>query len=227
MFAIYIKTFIALLLGIAPFAFTWFYRSAKGNPDSKSKSLFAVIGRHLPLLRKMTAAIGRWCRRLYDGMRREDSFRKFFTLIILFLMIVIQYVDFSASTTVARIVQSTVDFSGDSSGVLTAGIKPLFPFLTRPHATVIAALLSWSFFYYRIADRLLSWLHANDWWFGTAGLLTAVMIIVYPRLFIIPELTAIILMAAAVYPDKLVDDTPKGKKPIPVHPRRSTLKAAA
>ena len=227
MFSLYIKTFIALLLGIAPFAFTWFYRSAKGNPDSKSRSLFAVIGNHLPMLRKMSAAIVRWCRRLYDGMRREDSFRKFFTLIILLLMIIIQYVDFSASTTVARIVQSTVDFSGDSSGDFFEELKPLYPYLTRPHATVAAALISGSFFFYRTTDRMLSWFHANNWWFAAAGLLSATILIAYPRLFIIPELTAIILMAAAVYPDRLVDDTPKGKKPIPVHPRRTTLRAAA
>jgi len=43
-------------------------------------------------------------RRFYEGMKRSDNFRKFFTLMILMGMILIQFVDFHASTEIAKMI---------------------------------------------------------------------------------------------------------------------------
>ncbi|MBQ5495039.1 MAG: hypothetical protein IIT76_07530, partial [Prevotella sp.] len=46
-------------------------------------------------------------RRFYEGMKRSDNFRKFFTLMMLMGMILIQFVDFHASTEIARMIQDS------------------------------------------------------------------------------------------------------------------------
>ena len=74
---IYMKLILACLLAAAPFMYAAYMRSGK-------HSLPRVI------------------KRLYEGMKKSDNFRNFFTLILLMVLVAYQYVDFHASTAIAE-----------------------------------------------------------------------------------------------------------------------------
>ena len=144
-------------------------------------------------------------RRFYEGMKRSDNFRKFFTLMILMGMILIQFVDFHASTEIARMIQ-------DSSVTSTEAAKMIAiyaPLMTRPYATLLAAAISVSFFSYRWADYVLTFLHDYPKLFLAVAAVSMAIPMVSVRYLIVTEIMYIILIAAYLYPDKNGKQTPR------------------
>lgn len=131
-------------------------------------------------------------RRFYEGMKRSDNFRKFFTLMMLMGMILIQFVDFHASTEIARMIQ-------DSSVTSTEAAKMIAiyaPLMTRPYATLLAAAISLSFFSYRWADKVLTVLHDYPKLFLVVAVVSMAIPIISVRYLIVTEIMYIILIAA-------------------------------
>ena len=141
-------------------------------------------------------------RRFYEGMKRSDNFRKFFTLMILMGMILIQFVDFHASTEIARMIQ-------DSSVTSTEAAKMIAiyaPLMTRPYATLLAAA---SLFSYRWADYVLTFLHDYPKIFLAVAAVSMAIPVISVRYLIVTEIMYIILIAAYLYPDKNGNQTPR------------------
>ena len=144
-------------------------------------------------------------RRFYEGMKRSGNFRKFFTLIILMGMILIQFVDFHASTEIARMMQ-------DSSVTSTEAAKMIAiyaPLMTRPYATLLAAAISLSFFSFKWSDYVLTVLHDYPKLFLVVAVVSMAIPMVSVRYLIVTEIMYIILLGAYLYPDKDGNRTPR------------------
>ena len=144
-------------------------------------------------------------RRFYEGMKRSDNFRKFFTLMILMGMILIQFVDFHASTEIARMIQ-------DNSVTSTEAAKMIAIYaslMTRPYATLLAAAISLSFFSFKWADSVLTFLHDYPKLFLAVAAVSMAIPVVSVRYLIVTEIMYIILIAAYLYPDKNGNQTPR------------------
>ena len=151
-------------------------------------------------------------RRFYEGMKRSDNFRKFFTLMMLMGMILIQFVDFHASTEIARMIQ-------DSSVTSTEAAKMIAiyaPLMTRPYATLLAAAISLSFFSFKWADYVLTFLHDYPKLFLVVAVVSMAIPVVSVRYLIVTEIMYIILLGAYLYPDKDGNQTPRIRLQWPV-----------
>ena len=122
--------------------------------------------------------------RFYEGMKRSDNFRKFFTLVILMVMIALEFIDFQASTAIATLMHDSHLSVADAAQ--TIGLYGAL--MTRPYATLLAAVMSLAMFSYKWADAVL-----------TFAMLIAM---VSPRYIIVTEMLEIVLLAAYIYPDR-------------------------
>lgn len=227
---IYLKLILAFLLSAVPFLYVLFIKP-KRETSSVWRNMFTVIGSQLPRLKAVKTACSRFFHRLYEGMKRSDNFRKFFSLITLLLMIAVQFIDFSASTEIARgireISQSDAETYGEIEKQLSHTIAIYGPLMTKPHATVLAACLSLSLFAYSSANWLLTKLRNSRRIFFFTALITLFFLFASPRYFIVAEVMEMMLMAAVIYPNKIASPDPKGRKGIPDERNKIYFKNAA
>lgn len=219
---IYFKIILAFLLSALPFFYISFIRP-KEKTSPVWRNIFTALGTQMPRLRAAKNAVGKFFHRLYDGMKKSNNFRKFFSLITLLLMIAVQFVDFSATMNVAKMIQ---DASQDSQQ--TAQIIAVYgTLMTRPHASVLAACLSLTLFSYTAADWLLSRLHNRRKFFFGVALMALIVLFSSPRYLIVTEVLEMMLMAALIYPNKIPSQDPKGREPIPMVKEQQELRKAA
>ncbi|MBQ9362410.1 MAG: hypothetical protein IJT97_03205 [Bacteroidaceae bacterium] len=207
---IYLKLILACLLSAVPFFYASYIRPKKDS-SSVWRNMFTAIGTQMPRLRAVKIAVVNFIHKLYEGMKRSDNFRKFFSLIVLLLMIAVQFVDFSASTAVARMVQDTTTDTAETANI----INIYGPLMTRPHATILAASISLTLFSYISANWILTRLHNRKKFFLIVANLALLVLLSSPRYFIVAEILELLLMAALIYPDKITQQEPKGRKRIP------------
>ncbi len=217
---IYLKLILALLLSALPFFYVSYVRP-KEKTSPVWRNLFTALATQMPRLRAVKKIIGRFLHRIGEGMKKSDNFRKFFSLVTLLLMVVVQFVDFSASQDVAQGIREL-----NGSAEQTKFIAAYGSLMTRPHASVLAACLSLMLFSYKAADWLLTRLHNRKKFFLAIALLTLVILFASPRYFIVAEVLHMMLLAALVYPNRTSVDDPKGRKRIPKDERQEYRKAA-
>lgn len=218
---IYLKIFLSLILVILPYAYAYHVRAKKKRGEQQS-SLFNFLGKHLPKIHQACQAVANFIMRVYDGMKRSDSFRRFFTIVTLLVLLVYQYIDFHVASSIAHDMREAILDSAERNVEDIAELKLLLPYFTKPQATMLGACLTLMFFSYRFTDCLLTLLHNNSRLYCLVGLATMTLVILASRWFIIAETLAVILMAAYIYPDKRPIENPKGRKGIPKHERKKT-----
>lgn len=222
---IHFKIILAFLLSALPFFYISFIRP-KEKTSPVWRNMFTALGTQMPRLRAAKRAVGKFFHRLYEGMKKSDRFRKFFSLVTLLLMIAVQFVDFSASTEIARgireISQSDAETYGEIHTIAIYG-----PLMSKPHASVLAACLSLTLFSYTAADLLLTRLHNRRKFFFGVALIALIVIFSSPRFLIVTEVLEIMLMAALIYPNKIPSQDPKGRKPIPMVEEQQKLRKTA
>lgn len=210
-----------MILAAMPFAYAYHIRAQKKRGDQPS-SLYTFIGKQFPKIQCACLAVINFVTRVYDGMKRSDSFRRFFTIITLLVLLVFQYVDFHVASNVAHDVRLAFENSAEKNVDNIAELKAWLHYFTKPHATMLGACLSLMFFSFRLANNILTRLHNNNRIYCLVGLVTMCIAILATRWFIIAETFAIILMAAYIYPNKRPIENPKGRKTIPTHERNKT-----
>lgn len=137
-------------------------------------------------------------RRFYEGMRHSNNFRKFFILMVLMVMIAIQFVDFHASTEIAKMIQDN-----NVNSYETAKMIAIYaPLMTKPYATLVTTAISLSFFSFRWADYILTILHDYTKIFLIIAVISMAIPLISARYLIVTEIIYIILIAAYLYPDK-------------------------
>lgn len=134
-------------------------------------------------------------------------------------MIAVQFVDFNASTEIAKDIMHT-PYVGSQTNETVAQILNVFtvysPLMTKPHATLLAAALSMILFAYKSGDWLLTQLHNCQKFFFFVAVAALTILFTSPRFLIVVEIVEIILMAALIYPNRIVPpDPPKGRKDVP------------
>lgn len=220
---IYFKLILAALLSAIPFLYVSLIKP-KRETSSVWRNMFTAVGSQWPRLKAVKTACSQLLRRLYEGMKRNDNFRKFFTLITLLLMIAVQFIDFSATTEIARGIKAVSVSSSKNSAETVSEVNQVIavygPLMSKPHATVLAACLSMLLFAFGPANWLLTRLHNSRRVFFCAALVTLFFLFFSPRYFIVGEIMEIILMVALIYPNKITSPDPKGRDGISVEKNR-------
>ena len=231
---IYLKIILALLLSAVPFLYASFIRPRQ-ETSPKWRNMLATIGslgiNSIPLVKALRMSCSKYLHRLYEGMKKSDNCRKFFSLLTLLVMIAVQFVDFSASTEIARgikdVVENDPERTTETAGQMAHLIAVYGPLMSKPYATLLAACASMTLFVYGASDWLLTRLHNSSRIFFSAAMMTLVILFASPRFLVVTEMLEIILMAALVYPNRTAPSDPKGKKGLPVEKKDITFRNAA
>ena len=212
MFAITLKVILAFVLTAIPFAFHLWVKPRQAS-STKWGNLYSVLSA------------------IYERMKHSDSVRKFFTRVFLIVLLFVQYVDFEAANAANllsnELAQGRVTMTGQIVNVADLslldnmfdsgeGIADYFyPFQTPIFLSVGCLMVVSLMFYYRISDKVLSFLHGNNMAFSlVAQTVIFVMAGHCGQYLCAAETVFIILMAAAVYPDKTGEGVPGGRKGI-------------
>ena len=219
---IYLKTILACLLSALPFVYAWHLRNKARNNAPKG-NVYSFIMTQLPRLYALFTAIKSFVHGVYEGMKKSDTFRRFFSLIIILVMLTVQFIDFNASANIAH-----AALQAQLNGTLTPQFMAVYePLMSRPQATLLAACLSLMLFSYKAADWMLTRLHDSNKIFFFTAVITLIILFSSPRHFIVAEMMELLLLAAIVYPDKTADTQPKGRKPVPLQEDEQQLRQAA
>ena len=220
---IYLKIILAILLTAAAMLIKKAVNE-KEETDSRTKSLPALLSPLLPYVRKGWLKAVKFLRRLSEGMRRLDSFRKFFTLVLLLSIIAIQFIDFSASSSVAQMLSEELH---QGAATLDEGmVKTYTPLMTYPQTTMVSGLLAMMFFSYKLSDKILLLLKKRKVFFWTC-ITTILVLLSSPRNMVLAETLMMIEMSSLFYPFKVPDATPKNRVPLPSREELAMIRMAA
>ena len=226
-----LKYILATLLAALPFICTPTFKKEEKTADGMTvskHSLACLLTTYQPQVWNLLLAIGFFFAGLYDRMRKSDNSWKSYTYILLIVLLVCIYMDFSASEDVRSILSSTGSPTGGAAvqAAVQAGVYS--PMQSDTLALFVCQLFTFVLFSYRIADKILTWI-ADNWYFLTFTncIFWAVVAVVDSSWFIMAEVETIYLMAAIYYPARITDGNPKGRKTIPIHKRQQTLPKAA
>lgn len=215
---IYLKLILACLLSAMPFLYVSFVKP-KRETSPRWRNMFTAIASQMTRMNAVKRTCNNFMRRIYIGMKFSDNFRKFFMLLTLMMMIAVQFIDFSASTQIAKEMMNTADNATTNPEHTTQMANILYicaPLMTMPHATLLAAAFSLILFVYKPADWLLTTLHNHQRFFFFIALADITLLFASPRfLIVVVEMVEIILMAALIYPNKIIPPDPKQRKDIP------------
>lgn len=210
---IYLKLILAFLLSAMPFLYVS-YVKPKRKTSPKWRNMFTAIASQMPRLYAIRKACSNFIHRLYAGMKFSDNFRKFFMLMTTILMIVVQFVDLSATTEIAKEIIDATDNATEGTPQTADVIAAYATLMTKPHATLLAAAFSLMIFAFKSGDWLLTKLHNSQKLFFFVAIADVTLLFFSQRFLIVVEIVEIILMAALIYPNKVIFD-PKQRKNIP------------
>lgn len=230
MFAITLKVILAFLLTAIPFAFHLWVKPKQAT-SNKWGSLYSVLSAYYPKFNTFKKKVRGWLSAFYERMKRSDNARKFFTRIFLIVLLLVQYVDFEAANAANLLSNEFVQGKASAAGKIknAADLSLLdnmfdsgeeiadyfYPFQTPIFLSVGCLLVVSLMSFYRISDKVLSFLHGNNMaFFLVAQTVIFVMAGHCGQYLCAAETVFVILMAAAVYPDKTGEGVPGGRKEI-------------
>ena len=208
---IYMKIILAVILSAIPFFFHYYVQPRR--QDEKWKNLSTFISTHNSWYHKANKKIQSFGQWLYEGMQRHDSFRKFFTRIMLFVIMVYECVDFNAAQEAKIFVNNYVENTSylNVDNIVYASVYiPGNLMITNFWVSLFGFLVSLPLLSHQWADRTLLWIKKELPVFSACAGIT-LLLTIFPHVFILAEMTAIILLASCVYPFKRWSDVPKGR----------------
>lgn len=211
-----LKIILAAALTTVPFIYCCLLQDA-ANKSTKWDNLLSTICNVIPVLGKSFKRLRTRLKQFHKKMKVSINARKLFTLIVFFVMLFYQFVDYQSSRYVAKTyievaqkkelgklsIEETVQHP-----VILKEQKSFhnyyYPYLSRPLAYLLSAAISFSFFSFSLSDKILTNIRDKRKWF------MIVLIFVLGgasfdegRYMIVSEVCFIISMASLVYPNRV------------------------
>ena len=201
---LYLKIVLALFLSAIPFLFKHLILPRRDS-SPESRNFFAAVGAARPFIKKRQHKLFNISIRIYNAMKYSTEARKFFSLVLLLVLLTIAMVDFNASAGIARKVTKAAQESGSQTETMIGLYTVYRPYLTFRYATLLAVLMVIPFFSYKLTDRILSKLASGRRLFAVVTAVTLCLLVMSAfwssgRNIIIIQMLFVILGAASVYP---------------------------
>lgn len=228
MIMIVLKTVLAVMLTAIPFLFHYCVKPKSATPG-KWHSLLSFLISKMPTFRRWYAALKAWLSYVHKKMYRSDNGRKFFTLVLIIVMLVYQVVDYHSAKAAYGIYFES--FAEGKNLSLTPYILDipwigmevelgpkevmgniLYPFQTHVLTFLVSMGLTLPLFSYRLADKILLGIHQSlRLEIILAVLAILISMVDFGRFFLLSEMFFILLLSGMVYPFKEQPSSPKGK----------------
>lgn len=193
MFFLILKIILACLLTAVPFIFRYWIRP-KSKEQEKWHSMFSLLASKKPyFLRKKRIAIC-WILRIYRKMRFSYNARKFFTYIVIVIMLLVQVVDWQAASAAKEYLPEAA--KGGETEVLF-----LF-FHTSFLSYVLCLVVTLAAFSFRLSDCVLTAIHNSK---KIQAIFIVLILVVLAaslgRMTLVAEILYVVLLAGMIYPN--------------------------
>ena len=202
---LYIKIIIAILLSAIPFLFAIFIKpKAK---EGKWKNVFTLSDINSEKVANGAGKIRKFIMRIYEAMKYSDKARKFFIMLLIITMIVVQWIDSEATqTAVKAIIGNRENVYQEKESMVM-----LFPFITSPIVTILSMIYTLILFRYKWANKLLTKINKSKKMIVLFIALIMLSIVVgNGRFFLLGEILFLTLIWALILPKKKGEGYPDG-----------------
>lgn len=202
---LYIKIIIAILLSAIPFLFAIFIKpKAK---EGKWKNVFTLSDINSEKVANGAGKIRKFIMKIYEAMKHSDNARKFFIMVLIITMIVVQWIDSEATQTAVKAILGNREnvYQEKESMVM------LFPFITSPIVTILSMIYTLILFRYKWANKLLTKISTSKKMIVLFIALIMLSIVVgNGRFFLLGEILFLTLIWALILPKKIGEGYPDG-----------------
>lgn len=221
-----LKLILFVVLTIIPFLYHFLIKPRRES-IKRYRNAFTAVHPQMSKLKKAIWRLGAYLINFYDKMKRRETPRKFFTLLLLLSLLLFQGVDNFASSEVAatyktmakekRLDQLSISGKKTAAPFMQRKMNNyLYPFLTRPLVYLITFGMTLLFFSYKLANRILTKIHnSKRILIGVSCVIILFSFFDEGRYILLSEVLFVIAMAALFYPNFHDPAAPKGRKPIP------------
>jgi len=221
-----LKLILFVVLTIIPFLYHFLIKPRRES-IKRYRNAFTAVHPQMSKLKKAIWRLGAYLINFYDKMKRRETPRKFFTLLLLLSLLLFQGVDNFASSEVAatyktmakekRLDQLSISGKKTAAPFMQRKMSNyLYPFLTRPLVYLITFGMTLLFFSYKLANRILTKIHnSKRILIGVSCVIILFSFFDEGRYILLSEVLFVIAMAALFYPNFHDPAAPKGRKPIP------------
>lgn len=195
--AIFGKFLLAMLITAVPVFFR-FYIKPKSKSEKDWKNIFTWLETKSEFFAKIKKKSRAIAKSFFEGMKYNKKIRKFYILLMVITMLLVEIADLKMSQTIATFV---LKYTGGSQ-IKAFDIDYLYPLLTNTFSTVTAFLMSIVLLSYRFANFILTKLHDNLYVFIFTSLLAVGLGLLCDGRMILLALTLLIILnTACYYPD--------------------------
>ena len=202
---LYIKIILAILLSAIPFLFAIFIKpKAK---EGKWKNVFTLSNINSEKVANGAGKIRKFIMRIYEAMKYSDNARKFFIMVLIITMIVVQWIDSEATqTAVKAIIGNRENVYQEKESMVM-----LFPFITSPIVTILSMIYTLILFRYKWSNKLLTKISTSKKMIVLFIALIMLSIVVgNGRFFLLGEILFLTLIWALILPKKKGEGYPDG-----------------
>lgn len=217
-----VKFISIVLLTIIPFLLSWLLNAGGKKKESGNKNLISTVSRYFPYFKKVGKRAYLLIVLFYDKMKGYVKARKLFTLLLFLSMIALQFIDNTTSQSRVRYYLENASVNAEAFSHLPHNIKIAIlermakdPFVVTADIYLIAVLVTFLFFSYRISDKALTKIHNSRKIF--ALLLVCIAFFLFwknGKALLLSEISFLLLLAGTIYPNFEGEEDPKKKQPI-------------
>lgn len=202
---LYIKIIIAILLSAIPFLFAIFIKPK--TKDGKWKNVFTLSDINSEKVANGAGKIRKFIMRIYEAMKYSDNARKFFIMLLIITMIVVQWIDSEATqTAVKAIIGNRENVHLDKESMIK-----FFPFITSPIVTTLSMIYTLILFRYKWSNKLLTKIGKSKKVIVLFVAMIMLSIVVGSgRFFLLGEILFLTLIWALILPKKKGEGYPDG-----------------
>lgn len=202
---LYIKIILAILLSAIPFIFSIFIKPK--TKDGKWRNVFKISDINSEKVANGAGKIRKFIMRMYEAMKYSDNARKFFIMLLIITMIVVQWIDSEATqTAVKAIIGNRENIHLDKESMIM-----FFPFITSPIVTILAMIYTLILFRYKWSNKLLTKISTSKKMIVLFVAMIMLSIVVgNGRFFLLGEILFLTLIWALIMPKKKGEGYPDG-----------------
>lgn len=234
-----LKLILVLVLTMIPIMFGVFVKP-KQKTSEKCRNLYSFIGAYSPMLERKYRKIRVALKALWYKIKNTENGRKFFTCILVLVLLSLQYVDYLSSNEVAAVCKDAIITHNEKVFMVTKpnttlamvfGVNTFsnywYPYITPAITYLIAMVTTLLLFSDKIASKILSNIyHKPILTFISVEMIWLLSILDEGKNILLAEMLFVLLLAGMIYPIRKNHVVPHGGITIGEENRMEQKKAA-
>ena len=220
------KIILSLLLSVIP-VYYLVYRRYFCDKGKKLPNIYSLTKKMSPFLASRYKAFKAWLIRYRQRLKYSVPCRKFFTLMILLLLLLVNFVDMSASDKALNNILNIIRQDNKKEIVIKTHTDkhkqykinpehlPVYnaysACITDSFSALLSNVIMIFFFFYKPANAILNKLHQSKLIFRLMAILSVIILYLPGSHLLLSEVIFILLLSATIYPEHICSGTdPKG-----------------